>query len=97
MADGEAQVFAAAIAVRVVRRRRMLTDFSESRNQSGFARVHEREFWQVSAEFWRIVVPFNGLGLALGQSFQFRQVALTQGDFFGTRPALDQAFALESR
>src|SRR5271156_4973041 len=32
-----------------------ITDFSESRNQSGFIRVQEREFWRVSAEYWRIV------------------------------------------
>jgi hypothetical protein len=32
-----------------------ITDFSESRNQSGFGRVHEREFRRVSAEFWQIV------------------------------------------
>jgi hypothetical protein len=32
-----------------------MADFSESRNQSGFDRVQEREFWRVSAEFWRIV------------------------------------------
>src|ERR1700677_4535454 len=32
-----------------------ITDFSESRNQSGFSRVCERERWRVSAEFWRIV------------------------------------------
>jgi DNA-binding transcriptional LysR family regulator len=27
----------------------LVTDFSESRNQSGFIRVYEREFWRVSA------------------------------------------------
>ena len=32
-----------------------ITDFSESRNQSGFIRIYECEFWRVSAEFWRIV------------------------------------------
>ena len=32
-----------------------ITDFSESRNQSGFSRIYECEFRRVSAEFWRIV------------------------------------------
>jgi hypothetical protein len=38
--------------------------FSESRNQSGFSRVYEREFWRVSAntgQFWRIVEALAGL------------------------------------
>jgi hypothetical protein len=38
--------------------------FSESRNQSGFSRVYEREFWRVSAntgKFWRIVEALAGL------------------------------------
>jgi hypothetical protein len=41
-----------------------ITDFSESRNQSGFSRVQEREFWRVSAntgKFWRIVEALAGL------------------------------------
>src|ERR1039457_5227207 len=36
-----------------------ITDFSESRNQSGFDRVFEREFRRVSAEFWQIVANYS--------------------------------------
>jgi hypothetical protein len=41
-----------------------ITDFSESRNQSGFIRVWEREFWRVSANTgkqWRIVEALASL------------------------------------
>jgi hypothetical protein len=37
---------------------------SESRNQSGFSRVYERELWRVSAssgKYWRIVLTLAGL------------------------------------
>src|SRR5580658_1791269 len=32
-----------------------ITDFSESRNQSGFTRFSEYEFWRISAQFCQIV------------------------------------------